>query len=276
LKKIFLAGIALGVLAAPAVAADMYVKARAPAPVPYLWNGFYLGFNAGYVDEQTTITSSASPTSDAALGVVPGVSEGLAALSSGSVPAGNGAGFIGGGQVGYNLQLSSLWLVGIEADFQGKTGSSSGVVGNGAVVVGVPVGSGLAVSTSMDWLGTVRGRAGLLLAPAWLVYATGGLAYADISASSALFQIGANGFNGAGSGSASNTKAGWTAGGGLEWMFAQHWSAKAEYLFYNLGTTNVSYTASSGFFFPSTVYQTVSNSVHVQGNIARAGINYHF
>ena len=53
------------------MAADMAVKA--PAPYPYLWNGFYAGLNAGYADEQSTFTTAANYTSDAALGVVPGV-----------------------------------------------------------------------------------------------------------------------------------------------------------------------------------------------------------
>jgi outer membrane immunogenic protein len=275
LKKLILAGIALGVLAAPAAAADMYVKARAPAPYPYLWNGFYAGLNAGYADEQTTFTTAVSPTSDAALGVVPGVSEGLAALSSARIPTGNGAGFFGGGQIGYNLQLSSLWVVGIEADIQDKTGTSNGVFGNSSVVVGVPVGSGLAASASTDWLGTVRGRVGVLLAPTWLAYFTGGLAYGDASAATAVAQSGTNGFTGAGAGGVSGSRVGYTLGGGVEWMFAQHWSAKAEYLFYDLGTTNFSYTATSGFFL-TPVYQTLTNSVRFEGNIARVGVNYHF
>src|SRR5271165_2935800 len=125
-----LAGIALGILAAPATAADMAVKA--PAPYPYLWNGFYVGLNAGYADEQSTFTTAATNTPDAALGVVPGVSEGLAALSSGRITTGNGMGFIGGGQVGYNVQLGKLWVAGLEADIQGKTGSSTGSVAAGA------------------------------------------------------------------------------------------------------------------------------------------------
>jgi outer membrane immunogenic protein len=36
-------------------------------------------------------------------------------------------------------------------------------------------------------------------------------------------------------GSFSETRAGWTLGGGLEWMFAPHWTHKAEYLYYDLG-----------------------------------------
>ena len=275
MKILFLAGIALGVLAAPAMAADMYVKA-APAPYPYLWNGFYVGLNAGYADEQTTSATAASYTPDLALGVVPGVSEGLAALSSGRITTNNGMGFFGGGQVGYNVQLGKLWVASLEADIQGKTGTSNGAVTAGAVVVGVPITSVQTVSAQTDWLGTVRGRFGVLLAPTWLVYFTGGLAYGGSSGNSTLNQSGTNGFAGAGAGNFSNTRIGYTLGGGVEWMFAQRWSAKAEYLFYDLGTANFSYAATSGFFFPSTVYQTVSNSVRLEGNIARVGINYHF
>jgi outer membrane immunogenic protein len=270
---LLLAGAALGVLAAPALAADMAVKA--PAPYPYLWNGFYAGLNAGYADEQSTFTTAANYTPDVALGVVAGVSEGLAALSSGRITTNNGMGFIGGGQVGYNMQLSKLFVVGLEADIQGKTGTSNGSIAAGQVVVGVPVTSIQTVSAKTDWIGTVRGRVGILLAPTWLVYFTGGLAYGGNSASSTLFQSGTNGFVGTGAGSLSTTRVGGTFGAGLEWMFAQHWSAKAEYLFYDLGTANFSYPATSGFFL-TPVYQNVANSVHFQGNIARVGINYHF
>ena len=277
-----LAGIALGVLAGPAMAADMYVKA-APAAYPYLWNGFYVGLNAGYADEQTTFATAASYTPDLALGVVPGVSEGLAALSSGRITTNNGMGFFGGGQVGYNVQLGKLWVAGLEADIQGKTGSSNGSVTNGALVppsppvIAVPVTSVQTVSAQTDWLGTVRGRFGILLTPNWLVFFTGGLAYGGSSGNSTLNQSGTNGFAGAGAGNFSNTRIGYTLGGGAEWMFAQHWSAKAEYLFYDLGTANFSYAATSGFFAPfGPVYQTVTNSVRLEGNIARVGVNYHF
>jgi outer membrane immunogenic protein len=255
------------------MAADMALKA--PAPYQYLWNGFYVGLNAGYADEQSTFTTAANPTSDIALGVVPGVSEGLAALSSGRITTNNGMGFIGGGQVGYNVQLNKLWVAGLEADIQGKTGSSDGSIAAGQVVVGVPITSVQTVSAKTDWIGTVRGRFGLLLTPTWYVYFTGGLAYGGNSATSTLFQSGTNGFSGAGAGSLSNTRIGGTFGAGLEWMFAQRWSVKGEYLFYDLGTTNFSYAANSGFFL-TPVYQTVTNSVHFEGNIARVGVNYHF
>jgi outer membrane immunogenic protein len=276
LKKILLAGVALGVLATPAMAADMAVKA--PAPYPYLWNGFYVGLNAGYADEQSVFTTSASYTPDTALGVFvpPGVSEGLAALSSGRIATNNGMGFLGGGQVGYNVQLNKLWVAGLEADIQGKTGTSDGSIAAGQIVVGAPITSIQTVSAKTDWIGTVRGRFGLLLTPTWLVYFTGGLAYGGNSATSTLVQSsGFSTFVGTGAGSLSNTRIGGTFGAGIEWMFAQRWSVKGEYLFYDLGTTNFAFPASSSFFL-TPVYQNVVNSVHFEGNIARVGVNYHF
>jgi outer membrane immunogenic protein len=279
LKRILLASAALSVLGAPATAADLYVKAP-PAHAPSYWTGFYAGINAGYADEQSTFTTSANGTPDTVLGVPAGVSQGLATLSSGRITTNNGMGFIGGGQIGYNLQLSPLWVVGLEADIQGKTGSSDGSIAAGQIVtvgIPVPITSVQTASVSTDWLGTVRGRFGLLLTPAWYVYFTGGLAYGGSSASTTLFQSGPNGFVGTGGGNNSTTRIGGTFGAGLEWMFARNWSAKAEYLFYDLGTASISYGPTSGFFaVPGLPYQTVTNSVHFEGNIARAGINYHF
>jgi outer membrane immunogenic protein len=280
LKRLLLASAALGILVAPAAAADMYVKA--PPPYPYVWNGFYGGVNVGYADEQSTFTSAANPVPDTTVGFPPGsgVSQGLAELSSGRITTSNGMGVIGGGQVGYNLQLNKVWVVGLEADIQGKTGSSNGTLAAGATIPagGVSVTSVQTVSASTDWIGTVRGRLGVLLAPNWLVYFTGGLAYGGNSASATLNQSGNNGFLGVGAGSFSGTRIGGTFGGGVEWMFARNWSAKVEYLFYDLGTASFAYSAQAGgTFVPATpTYQNLSNTVHFEGNIARVGVNYHF
>jgi outer membrane immunogenic protein len=58
-------------------------------------------------------------------------------------------------------------------------------------------------------------------------------------------------------------------------MFAARWSAKAEYIHYDLGTGSVNSTPTSAFFL-TPVYQTNVSSAHFQGDIVRAGINYHF
>ena len=279
MRSLLLAAFLVAAFMAPAVAADMPVKASAPMvpppPPPPAWSGFYAGLNAGYVNSPNSLDTSATPTADATLGVVPGVSEGLAALSSGGIPVGRNSGFIGGGQIGYNWQFGS-YVAGVEADIQGLSQSGgTGSVTTTGIVVFVPVTSTQTGAVSTKYLGTVRGRLGYLVTPSWLVYATGGLAYGGVSASTTLAQSALNGFAGSGAGSMSDTRVGWTVGGGMEWMFAQRWSVKGEYLHYDLGTSNFTFAATSGFFL-TPVYQTVTASAHFQGDVVRVGVNYHF
>jgi len=98
-------------------------------------------------------------------------------------------GFIGGGQIGYAYLWGDRVVIGLEADIQGASISGTGAFLSGGVdaLISVPaqppapqtvraVVCGGAVSAGVDWLGTVRGRAGLLAAPTLLGYATGGLA----------------------------------------------------------------------------------------------------
>ena len=60
--------------------------------------------------------------------------------------------------------------------------------------------AGFNVGLTLPWFGTVRGRAGYLVTPTWLIYGTAGLAYGEV-------QGGASGF--------SNMRVGWAAGGGV-------------------------------------------------------------
>jgi len=268
-----------------ASAADLPRKAPAYAPPPapvYSWTGFYVGVNAGWVRSDNSMNNVATPIPSDVLGVVAGVSEGLAALSTGALPVGDKSGFIGGGQIGYNVQFN-WWVAGIEADIQGISGSgSTGSITTppgGIVVVGVPVTSTLTGTMDTKWLGTVRGRLGFLPTPTLLVYGTGGLAYGHVNASISLSQSAPNGFSGSGAGAFSETRTGWAAGGGVEWMFAQNWSAKLEYLHYDLGTGSFTWAAlgtPTSTFFSGVVYQTEVTSVDLQGNIFRAGLNYKF
>jgi outer membrane immunogenic protein len=48
------------------------------------------------------------------------------------------------------------------------------------------VGTNLALDQSLEWFGTVRGRAGVLVTPQVLLYGTGGLAYGSIKSTGAL------------------------------------------------------------------------------------------
>src|SRR6516165_1754793 len=181
--------IVAGLIVTPAFAADMGVPpAPPPAPV-YNWTGWYAGVNAG--------ASMGSVKTDFNIAPVHGVIVG-GVNDSGrfSIPGFAGSdtvypdGFIGGGQIGYNWQFSPIWVVGLEADFQGAvekdhntlTNSFSGpgfIFPNGnAPVVGTTV---LDYATKIEWFGTVRGRIGYVWGNGNVMsYLTGGLAYGRV------------------------------------------------------------------------------------------------
>lgn len=96
----------------------------------------------------------------------------------------------------------------------------------------------------MDWFGTVRARAGVVVHPNWLLYATGGLAYAQIkhTLSDNCVGCGNSSFN-LGPFSQSNTsvKTGWTVGGGVEVLSESRWRFRAEALYVDLGSDTHTY-----------------------------------
>ncbi len=263
-----LLGTALAALGAfSAQAADLAVR-RAPAPMnypveqPYYWSGFYVGGNAGYTwSNQNGV--DLLPTSGGPVDIL-----GPGQLANSIDFSRNG--FIGGGQIGYNWQFAN-WLVGFETDFQGTTVNSSALVHTNAAPL-FPVDN--SVSSKLDYFGTVRGRIGYLPQANWLVFLTGGLAYGEVNNSATVFDFGGNGVAPISwSGSSRTTQTGWTLGGGTEWAFTRNWSAKVEYLYYDLGKTNVTMSQVAGDpGFAGTLNARFANS----GSIVRGGINYHF
>jgi opacity protein-like surface antigen len=101
--------------------------------------------------------------------------------------------FIGGGQIGYNWQFTN-WVAGLEADIQGVAhNNNTASATSGPVSVPPCCGftfilSTTSVSREVDWLGTVRGRLGILATPSLLFYGTGGLAYGHVKAPTAVSQ----------------------------------------------------------------------------------------
>jgi outer membrane immunogenic protein len=234
MKKFLLASAALLTMVASASAADLYTKAPAHVAPIYNWTGFYVGVNAGYAGGDTSYGLDA-----AALGGL-----GVGKLKSN--------GFIGGAQIGYNWQAGQF-LYGLEADIQGADVDSNVSLG-----VGAPGGGSL--GTKLDYFGTVRGRIGLSPWERTVVYATGGLAYGQTSTSFFL-PLG------------EKTKLGWTVGAGFEYMLAQNWSFKTEYLYVDLGKDNLDLSAlAGGLPFPAGVSVSEQTRMHV----VRAGVNYHF
>jgi len=217
-----LAGAAVVALATAASAADLPQRM---APPPYVaplftWTGFYVGVNAGY--------GFAGDNDDDGLFSTPGLNVVTSPTTVAPVTRFGGGtffnstgsrsrdGFVGGGQIGYNWQLTpgAGWVFGIEADVQyadlnrSRNNNNAFVVGGGnglflADPVGAAVPFGIAAPTAgsggnnialfnnggglgnrdfgggSDWFATVRGRLGY----AWdrvLVYATGGVAFTDV------------------------------------------------------------------------------------------------
>jgi outer membrane immunogenic protein len=218
-----------------------------------MWTGFYAGLNAGGTwvnnNDLNTSTQLLYPNQTTA---------GLytAKILSGPRDLSNSLGFIGGGQIGYNWQvpISGFYVVtGIEADIQGvagANGNSNFWSSNSNAHYGSQDNNGYSNTTniqsnsSLNWLGTVRGRLGYLLTPSLFVYGSGGLAYGGYDLSIKNFINSEDiepdtDYHFLVSGRSGNPKTmvGWTAGGGAEWMFLPNWSLKTEYLFYDLGNT---------------------------------------
>ena len=282
-------------LATPTHAADLPSIKSAPqtAPAP-IWTGLYAGLNAGGVlgnnnSLNNTTWNVYQPASNADYA--------LAALLSGNGAGGfQNAALIGGGQIGYSNQLTFngfSFVTGGEADIQGLT--SYGGSGNRWNSVntdnfGAPVSlqSNQKGFANISYLGTVRTRFGMLVTPNLLVFGSGGLAYGGLNlniqntqfwTTTGGAQAGSNSVM-IGSNSAYTTQVGWSVGGGLEWMFAPNWSAKAEYLYYDLGqfssTVVNNYYGTGGFAGNNGIQNASSYTGHITGNIIRAGMNYHF
>jgi opacity protein-like surface antigen len=112
--------------------------------------------------------------------------------------------------------------------------------------------AGLPGSVKIDDLATIRARLGYTIDRA-MFYATGGLAYAReqtvvataLATTTKLYDIG------------------WTVGGGIEYMFTPHWSAKVEYLYADLGGSR-------------NIHGGTTMSTDLTVNTVKAGLNYKF
>jgi outer membrane immunogenic protein len=296
-KKLLLAGFAVSALSAPAIAADMPVPA---APVA-TWTGFYVGANAGYALSNTSVNGVGLPNNcTAAVNIgcigLPGfVGTNVYGLTSAqaatfSTPSSQNGGFLGGGQFGYNYQLGTNSVIGLEADLQAMannnhafTFASSTTVPGTAVpgFQGFPVNQTATVSTKLDFLGTIRARAGYLWTPEFLLYITAGLAYGEAELNSTITQntLGFAPYTAVGS--SSNVRFGGAIGAGLEWMLFRNWSVRAEYLYVGLDNRGAE-TANSALINRDVVNGgnlssvTVLTSARFNENIARGAVNYHF
>jgi outer membrane immunogenic protein len=241
----------------------MRVPPPAPPPAPvYTWTGCYVGASAGNSWGQSQHFTTAGSTLNnpaSALNILPA---GAAITDSFDV-----SGFIGGGTLGCNWQWGA-WVFGIEGD--GSATNKSGQQFEGALV---PVGGTARASwiseTQERWLVTARGRLGLTnfwwFGPNTMVYVTGGGAWAKIDTSEFLSGVVINR-----SLQESNTRSGWTIGGGYEYALGYGWSIRSEFLYVKFDNFT---TFTSGPFNTNIVSP---REVKLEDYIWRAGLNYKF
>ena len=235
-SRTLLAAGAIGLVVSQASAADLPRKAPAyvPPPAPVMtWTGCYLGVNIG------------------------GAFGDASATVAGAEVSSNGSGFAGGGQIGCDYQFSGGWVIGIRNMFDGTSNSRSGTIGSGPL-------AGTVVNFNNQWFDTLTGRLGYSWASPWLLYFQGGAAWGHTSTNITVAGIQ--------TGQTSNTRTGWTIGGGLEWMFAPHWSAFIEGNYMDFGGNSGTVFTAAG----TTCAGGCGWSTKATETTVLVGVNYRF
>jgi outer membrane immunogenic protein len=228
MKRFLLSAAALAAFAAPAAAADIAARPYTKAPpMPAVPAAIY-NWTGFYIG-----------------GHIGGAFEGNNSL------AGNDGRFLGGVQGGFDYQFAPNWVTGIEAEYSWMNRNTTGVAFPGGVVV----------TDRQDQLGSVTGRFGYTWGPG-LLYAKGGYAFRG-GGNNVGVTLGGMPVAFATTG---NHNDGWTVGAGLEYMFAPNWSAKAEYQYYNFGST----TFNTG---PAPI---VGQRFRDDDHTVKVGVNYRF
>jgi outer membrane immunogenic protein len=254
----------------PSLAADLPVKAPVVVAV-YSWTGFYVGGNVGGAWQHASFNSTLIGCN------IVGCASGLPhigfdpAIAAAGTGSSTKAGFTGGGQIGYNWQVNTL-VLGVEADINALSGKPALGPTTGTVT---PPSTGtftIATSAGADWLATVRGRLGFA-ADRFLVYATGGAAFAHIKFRHSFSDLCCTSSTPLTTFTTSSTKAGYAVGGGAEYAIAANWSLRGEYL-YAGGFSSVggSYVATSANGNGDRHTGSAKLSIHQ----ARAALNFKF
>jgi outer membrane immunogenic protein len=235
MKNILLAiAASTALISAPAIAADLgrpITKAPMVAAAPYYnWSGFYIGVHGG----------GAWSDNEWQFALTPGVSTNH-----------SGEGGFFGGQIGFNYQFpASGFVLGVELDGAWADISGSTACPNPA----------FNCSHQIDGLASLRGRLGWAVGPA-LIYGTAGGGFAAVNYQATTAATGAlfgTGFN--------QDAWGWTAGAGVEFSIFGNWSAKLEYLHYDLERATA----------PAGALGVGPADVRIRIDTVKAGLNYRF
>jgi len=269
MKKLLLASVAGVVLVAgaPADAADLgqrpvYKAPPVVAPVPvFTWTGCYIGAHGGF--------GWGRDHNDFGVAVASGATEegepGFFPQEFGPFNH-NTSGGVAGGQAGCNYQFAANWVVGVEGElwWSGIKGSST------APEDEADPGTFSRFESDNRWDGDVALRLGY----AWgrgLLYGKVGGAWGDFRYTEWHDDFPTtHSCPGGGTCSVSftDTRAGLLLGVGIEYAFANNWTAKIEYDYINYGSHDIPY--------PNASAAIQSFAVHDTKNIIKFGVNYLF
>ncbi len=256
-----------------------------------MWQGVYVGFNAGYGQNLVGLTGyDTIIIPDAANNFYGGyvTNYNSSVLYSGPVI---------GGQIGYNYQFSNNIVLGAEVDldYADVRNTNTGNIGKGLALGGLfgptvnttsynPSNSSLSGNSNytrigMDWIGTARARLGYSLGN-FMPYVTGGFAFGGLSG--VINNVNTYAYYGCCSytdfehGSNSTVQPGWVLGAGAEYMVADNWSIKGEYIYtqitgINIQTTGLDANETQAYSAFGTNLSTNAFGIHQ----ARVGLNYH-
>ncbi|MBB5054712.1 outer membrane immunogenic protein [Afipia massiliensis] len=230
------------------IAARPYIKAPVAPVVSYNWSGCYVGGNVGggwhRVEQQANSNVAGAP-------FVPPLAFGSS----------EGSAVIGGVQVGCDYQFAGNWVIGVQGMFDfGDINSKNTLPDPRVTAIGA-----FQQTTTRD-VYTATARLGYLLTPQVLGYVKGGGAWTRVGTEvfgtiPSLFL----------SETAHSNRAGWTVGGGLEWMFAPNWSVFVEYNYMDFGRTDIAFVNPPGNIGTPTL-----NATRLTLQTALVGVNYKF
>jgi outer membrane immunogenic protein len=265
MKLVFIAAIGGALLAAAgnALAADLPIKAPVLPPPAPSWTGFYGGVNGGW--GWADVNATVSPFGGAA----------LADFGPQAIGGSNANGAVFGAQAGYNWQFNPAWVIGIEGDVDGAgTGTAHNVTTTSSLE---PLGNvGFGASSKLDYLISVRGRIGYVWGQG-LLYFTGGGAWAGfthdgiVSTNTAPGAVGQSVVD-----NWTSNASGYVIGGGYEWMVADHWTVRGEYLYYNFSSNNNNRPFSYPVCADGNACGASVNFGNTNISVARFAVNYKF
>jgi outer membrane immunogenic protein len=240
--------------ASVATAADIGRSATPSLTYPINWSGAYAGADIGggwSSDNVNYYTGDGFPP--------------YARIDTAKV---DGSGLLGGVFAGYNYQLNNAIVAGVEGDFEGTSigGKNHCMIVTTSGTPYCPPSSGAqSTSDALPWQGSLRGRLGYAAGNA-LIYATGGLAFAQINTGYAGEVA-----PGTGSDSFSRTRAGWTLGTGVDYALNSNWVVRAEYRYSSFGSIKDTMINA-----PLGAVSATAGHAGVDENAVRIGIAYKF